>query len=78
MKFRQKELKKYDWLIKYIRDEVKTGRNFWASLFSGGLTFISDIERFCNYASQVGALDISEEIIKEHPEFISPINPNNP
>ncbi len=70
MKFRKEEIKKYNWLIDYIREEMETGRDFWASLFSGGLTFTEDIERFCHYASQIGALDISEEILKEHPEWI--------
>ena len=66
MKFRKKEIKKYNWLIDYIREEMETGRDFWASLFGGGLTFTEDIKRFCHYASQVGALDISEEIFNRH------------
>ena len=64
-KFRKKEAERYDCLIDYIRCEAKTGRDFWASLFSGGLTFTSDIERFAHYALRVGATDISEQILKD-------------
>ena len=65
-KFRKfKEAEQYDHLIDYIRCEKKTGRDFWASLFSGGLNFASDIERFAHYAEQVGATDISEQILKD-------------
>jgi len=70
MKFSKHEIKKYDWLIHYIRSEMKAGRDFWSSLFSGGLTFPDDIKRFCKYASQVGALDISEKILESHPGWI--------
>jgi len=70
MKFRKREIIKYNWTIAYIRDEVKNGRDFWASLGSAGLTSQDDIKRFCYYASQVDALDISEEILKKHPEYI--------
>lgn len=69
MRFKKEEIKKYNRLIDYIREEMETGRDFWSSLYSGGLTFIEDIKRFCHYASQIGALDISELILKEHPDF---------
>ena len=64
-KFRKKEAERYDRLIDYIRCEAKTGRDFWASLFSGGLTFTGDIMRFAHYAEQVGATDISEQILAD-------------
>lgn len=70
MKFRKKEIERYNNIITYVRGEVNSGRNLWASLGSAGLTFLDDIERFTKYASQVGALDLTEEILKEHPEFI--------
>ena len=69
-KFRKKEIEKYNHLIDYIREEMETGRDFWASLGGGGLTFTEDIKRFCHYASQVGALDISEKILEEHQDWI--------
>ncbi len=69
MKFRKNEIKYYDILIEHIRDEVISGRDFWASLFSGGLTFTDDIEKFYKYALAVGAYDISNEIIKKHLEW---------
>jgi len=64
MKFNKKEIENYNSKIDYIRDEMATGRHIIACLGSAGLTFNDDIERFCKYASQVGALDISEAIIK--------------
>jgi hypothetical protein len=64
IKFRKGEIRRYNNVIDYIREEIKSDRDFWSSLFSAGLTFNDDIERFCHYASQVGALDISEEILK--------------
>jgi len=70
MKFRKKEIEKYNQLIDYIREDMETGRDFWASLYGGELTFTDDIKRFCHYASQVGALDISKKILKKHPEWI--------
>ena len=73
MKYRKREIEKYNWTIDYIRDEMKDGRDFWASLFSAGLTFTSDIERFCNYTSQIGALDISEKILEEHKAVQAPL-----
>lgn len=74
MKFRKNEIVKYDNTIGYIRRETQTGRDFWSSLFSAGLTFTEDIERFCKYASQINASDISEPILKDHPEFVTTIN----
>ena len=70
IKFRKREIAKYDWTINYIREEMKCGRNFWASLGSAGLTFQDDIKRFCDYTRQVRALDIAEEILKEHLEYL--------
>ena len=70
MRFRKHEIIKYNWVIDYIRSEMATGRDLWASLGSAGLTFLSDIERFTNYASQVGALDISEPILEKYPQWI--------
>lgn len=69
-KFRKHEIVKYNWTINYIRQEIATGRDLWSSLGSAGLTFLDDIKRFTHYASQVGAFDISEEIIKKYPEWI--------
>ena len=68
-KFRKREVEKYEWTIRYIREEMKTGRDFWASLGSAGLTFISDIKRFCRYTSQVGAYDLREMMLMEHPDW---------
>ena len=64
MKFRKKEIANYNQKIEYIRKELKTGRHIVACLGSAGLIFVDEIERFCSYAFQIGALDISEEIIK--------------
>lgn len=69
-KFTKRELKTFPNQIEYIRSEMKPGRHIIACLGSAGLTFNSDIERFTKYASQVGALDISEEILK-HCKFIT-------
>lgn len=69
-RFRKREIETYNQVIDYIRRETRAGRNFWASLFDCGLTFTKDIKRFCYYASQVGALDISEEILKQHKGWI--------
>jgi hypothetical protein len=73
MKFRKSEIKKYEWLIGYIRKERKNGRDFWSSLFDGGLTFVNDIQRFCDYALQVGALDISKEILENTKHYFNPL-----
>lgn len=70
MKFRKKQIKKYNWTIDYIREEMDDGKNFWAVLGSAGLTFQDDIRRFYDYALQVEALDISELIEKYYPEWI--------
>ncbi|MGI6124489.1 MAG: hypothetical protein ACOYIG_09970 [Acetivibrionales bacterium] len=43
------QAQKYNWAIKYIKEEMETGRNISACLGSAGLTFISDIEMFKNY-----------------------------
>ena len=69
-KFSKREIEKYNWVIQYVRKEVLTGRDLWASLESAGLSFLDEIKRFAHYASQEGAFDISEPILKEHPEFI--------
>jgi hypothetical protein len=69
MKFRKKEIERYKRDINYIREEMKEGRHIIACLGSRGLTFTSDIDRFCRYASQVGALDISEAILKHCPNI---------
>lgn len=63
-KFSKSEIKKYTWTIDYIRQELATDRHIIACLGSAGLTFNSDIERFTKFASQFGALDITEEILK--------------
>lgn len=63
MKYRKKETEKYNWTIKYIREELKTDRHIWACLGSAGLTFNDDIERFKDYAVSIGANDIVKEII---------------
>ena len=69
-RFRKLKIRQYNNLITYIREEMETGRDFWASLFSGGLTFTDDIKEFCHYASEVGALDISEKILGEHKDWV--------
>jgi len=69
-KFSKKEIEKYNCIIDYIRQEMSTDRHIIACLGSAGLTFNDDIERFVKYASQVGALDITEPIIK-HCKFIT-------
>ena len=70
MKFSKREIQNYNSKIEYIRSEMFTGRHIIACLGSAGLTFNSDVERFTKYASQVGALDVSEEILK-HCNFIT-------
>jgi ribosomal protein L24E len=45
----EKQAEKYNWTIKYIKEELETGRHICACLGSAGLTFISDIEMFKNY-----------------------------
>jgi hypothetical protein len=71
MKFRKDEIVKYNCAINHIRESLtEDTHDFWSALYCSGLTFKSDIERFTNYASQAGALDISEVIIKRFPEFI--------
>ncbi len=67
--YRKKDIENYNQKINYIRNEMADDRDFWASLFSSGLTFNDDIEKFCRYASAIEAFDISNEIIKEHPEY---------
>lgn len=69
-RFSKKEIEKYQWTINYIRQEMATDRHIIACLGSAGLTFNSDIERFVKFASQVGALDITEPIL-EHCKFIT-------
>lgn len=69
IKFRKKETEKHDWNIKYIRQEMKTGRHIVACLGSAGLTFNDDVERFYKYASQAGAKDITNEMVK-HLSFL--------
>ena len=65
----KKEIERYNWTIDYVRDEMFNGRDLWSSLGSAGLTFLTDIKRFTSYASQQGALDITEPILEEHPEW---------
>ena len=45
---------RYDWAIKYIKDECAGGRHIWASLGSAGYTFLDDIEALKSYASSQG------------------------
>ena len=45
-----KQAKKYDWAIDYIKSEVVRGRHIIASLGSAGYTFLDDIEMLANYA----------------------------
>jgi len=73
MKFRKSEIERFNGAIRHIRESLEDDtHDFWSALFCSGLTFTEDIERFCNYASQMGAFDISEVILEKHPEFISP------
>ena len=45
---------RYDWAIKYIKDECSGGRHITASLGSAGYTFVEDIEALTEYASSQG------------------------
>lgn len=64
------EIKKYIWTIDYVRDEITDERDLWSSLGSAGLTFLDDLERFCRFASQMGAHDITEPMLEKYPEWI--------
>ena len=64
MKFRKNEIRRYNFSIHCIREELASGRHIIACLGSAGITFNDDVERFYKYALQIKALDISEEIIK--------------
>ncbi len=48
----EKQAKKYDWCIEYIKEELKTGRHIVACLGSAGLIFEDDINLFKNYCYQ--------------------------
>lgn len=71
MKFRKGEIGRFNGAINHIRESLQEDtHDFWSALFCSGLTFTEDIKRFTHYASQVGALDISEVILEKHPEWI--------
>lgn len=71
MKFRKNEIRKFDSAINHIRESLaEDTHDFWSALFCSGLTFQEDIKRFCHYASQIGALDISEVILEKHKDWI--------
>jgi hypothetical protein len=70
MRFYKNEIRKIDWAIQHIRESLGDDtHDFWSALFCSGFTFSNDIKRFYKYASQIGATDISEEILKKHPEY---------
>ena len=54
MRISKKTKDRYDWSIKYIKDECAGGRHIWASLGSAGFTFKTDIEALKEYASSIG------------------------
>jgi len=49
-----KQVEKYDWAIKYIKDEIKTGRHIIACLGSAGYSSPKNIEMLANYAYGIG------------------------
>ena len=70
MKFRKYEIRRFEGAINHIRESLKDDtHDFWSALFCSGLTFTEDINRFTHYASQVGALDISEIILEKESSF---------
>lgn len=60
----EQRAKKYDWAIKYIKDELKTDRHIIACLGSAGYTFLDDIEMLANYAYAIGDRDFYNLIKK--------------
>jgi len=64
MRFRKREIQKYNWSINYIREELSTDRHILACLGSAGLTFNDDVLEFFKYCLQVGAKDIIDEMRK--------------
>lgn len=53
---------KYNWAIKYIKKEHKTGRHIIACLGSAGFTFLDDIDCLANYAYGLGDKKFAELI----------------
>jgi|GEM_PF-4564882 hypothetical protein len=50
----EKQAKKYNWSIEYIKSELKIGRHIIACLGSAGYTFTDDIEMLKNYSYCIG------------------------
>ena len=71
MKFYKNEIRSFEEAIRHIRNSLRDDtHDFWSALYCSGFIFVEDIKRFTHYASQVGALDISEKILEKHPEWI--------
>jgi len=64
-RFRKAEIKKYEWSIKYIKSELKTGRHIIACLGSAGFTFLDDINRLVEYARSIGDSNFADLITKK-------------
>lgn len=56
---------KYNWAIKYIKEELETGRHIIACLGSAGYTFCDDINFLANYAYSIGDKEFYQLIINQ-------------
>ena len=63
MRFYKKEIERYEWAIKYIKKEYKTGRHILACLGSAGFTFTDDINRLAKYAVSKGDTKFADLIL---------------
>jgi len=61
----QKQIDKYNWAIKYIKEEHSTGRHILACLGSAGYTFNDDIDNLKKYAESIGEYDFLNLFIEQ-------------